>query len=156
MLRPGPSPLGSRQSTLLGSLKEGLAECKVPFGQREIQQPQKPRILPYRRRGARYGAWHTFDKVTITPAIEVAKETVAPIMLPADGIDRVYRRRVPRRIAMAESTVVAVNRETQSLRRTLIVGRPDLGSLGGYRDGDFSQVGGTYRGSCAVALWVLG
>jgi hypothetical protein len=76
--------------------------------------------------------------VTITPAIEVAKETVAQIMLPTDSIDRVYRRRIPGRIAMVESTVIAVNRKTQLLRRNLIVGRPeDLGQLGGYRDRGF-------------------
>ncbi len=112
---------------MLGSLKEGFAKCKVPFGQREIEQRQKPRIFPYRRRGAGYGAWHTFNQVTITPPIEVAKETVAPIMLPTDSIDRVYRRRIPCRITMAASTVIAVNRKTQLLRRNLIIGRPDLG-----------------------------
>ncbi len=62
-------------------------------------------------------------------------------MLPTDSIDRVYRRRIPGRIAMAASTVIAVKRKTQLLRRNLIVGRPDLGQgvgqLGCYGDGDF-------------------
>jgi hypothetical protein len=49
----------------------------------------------------------------IAPAIEVAEERVAQIVLPADGIDRVYGRRVPGRIAVAEPTVVAVNRKAQ-------------------------------------------
>ena len=138
---------------MLGSLKEGFAKCKVPFGYREIEQRQNPRIFPYRGRGAGYGAWHTFNQVTITPAIEVAKETVAPIMLPTDSIDCVYRRRIPGRIAMAASTVIAVKRKTQLLWRNLIIGQPDLGQLGGYRDGDFSHRGeGTYCGSSAVAL----
>src|ERR687895_2644464 len=105
---------------MLGSLNEGFAQCKVPFGQREIEQRQKPRMFPYRGRGAGYGAWHTFNKMTITLAIEVAKETVAQIMLPTDSIDRVYRRRIPGRIAVAKSTVIAVNRKTQLLRRNLI------------------------------------
>ena len=62
-------------------------------------------------------------------------------MLPTDSIDRVYRRRIPGRIAMAASTVIAVKRKTQLLWRNLIIGRPDLGQgvgqLGGYGDGDF-------------------
>ena len=126
---------------MLGSLNEGFAQCKVPFGQREIEQRQKPRMFPYRGRRAGYGAWHNFNKMTITLAIEVAKETVAQIMLPTDSIDRVYRRRIPGRIAMAASTVIAVKRKTQLLWRNLIIGRPDLGQgvgqLGGYGDGDF-------------------
>ncbi len=122
-----------------GSLKEGFAECKVPFGYREIQQRQKPRFFPCRRRGTRNGTWHAFDKGLIAPAIEVTEEPVTPIMLPTDSIDSVYRRRVSGRIAMSESTVIAVNRKTQLLRRNLIVGRPALGDLGEYRDGDFSQ-----------------
>src|SRR3712207_2681401 len=103
-----------------GSLKEGLAKRKVPFGQREIEQRQKPRFLTNRGRGAGYGGGHDFDQVTVTPAIEVAKETVAPIMFPTDGIHRVYRRRIPGRITMTESTVVAVNRKIKLLRRNLI------------------------------------
>jgi len=70
-------------------------------------------MFPYRGRRAGYGAWHNFNKMTITLAIEVAKETVAQIMLPTDSIDRVYRRRIPGRIAVAKSTVITVNRKTQ-------------------------------------------
>ena len=59
-------------------------------------------------------------------------------MLPTDSIDRVYRRRIPGRIVMAGSTVIAVNRKTQLLRRNPIVGRPeDVGQLGDYRDRGF-------------------
>src|SRR5829696_2094216 len=64
-------------------------------------------------------------------------------MLPTDSIDRVYRRRIPGRIVMAGSTVIAVNRETQLLRRNPIVGRPeDLGQLGDIgRPEDVGQLG---------------
>ena len=59
-------------------------------------------------------------------------------MLPTDSIDRVYRRRIPGRIAMAASTVIAVKRKTQLLWRNLIIGRPeDVGQLGDYRDRGF-------------------
>ena len=61
---------------MLGSLNEGFAQRKVPFGQREIEQRQKPRMFPRRGGGAGYGTWHNLDKMTITLAIEVAKETV--------------------------------------------------------------------------------
>ncbi len=97
----------------MGPLKEGRAERKVPFGQREIEQRQKPRIFPLRGRGAGYGLRHAFDQVTVAPAIEVAEEPVAQIVLPTDGVDRVYRRRVAGRIAVAASAVIAVNRKIQ-------------------------------------------
>jgi hypothetical protein len=83
----------------------------------------------------------------IAPAIEVAEERVAQIVLPADGIDRVYGRRVPGRIAVAEPTVVAVNRKAQLPRRTPLVGRPALGRLGQYGQGDFPQVGALIVGA---------
>ena len=50
--------------------------------------------------GDGYGGRHDLDKVLITAVIEVPKETVAPIMLPADEIYRVYGRRLEGRIAM--------------------------------------------------------
>ena len=79
---------------------------------RNTAAPEAPHAFPPET-GARYGARHAFDKVLIAPAIEVAEERVAQIVLPADGIDRVYGRRVPGRIAVAEPTVVAVNRKAQ-------------------------------------------
>ncbi len=65
------------QRPALGSLEEGLAERKVTFGYREIEQRQKPCLLTYRGRRAGYGAWHDLDQVTVAPAIEVAEEAVA-------------------------------------------------------------------------------
>src|SRR5215210_4579290 len=155
-----------------GPLKEGRAERKVPFGQREIEQRQKPRIFSYRGRGAGYGLRHAFDQVAIAPAIEVAEEPVAQIVLPTDGVDRVYRRRIAGRIAVAASAVIAVERETQSTpRRDPITGRPELlGQPGGHGEGDPSHRA-EHRaegarccccccccccGGCAVALRVLG
>ena len=85
-----------------------------------------------RRRGARYGAWHALDEVLIALAVDVTEERVAPLVPPADGIDRVNGRRVPGRIAVAEPTVIAVNRKTQLPWRTPIAGRPALDYLGEY------------------------
>lgn len=153
-------PMGSREDwpsprSRLGLLKEGFAERKVPFGQREVEQPKKPSFLTYRGFGARYGAWHAFDEVSIAPPIEEAVESVAPVVLPTDGVDRVYGRRVPGRIAVAESTIVAVNRKTQLLLRKLAIGQPDLGQLGDYEGGEFSRRGkGTCCGGSGVALGV--
>ena len=75
-------------------------------------------------------------------------------MLPTDSIDRVYRRRIPGRIAMAKSTVITVNWKTQLLRRTLILGQTEaLGQLGGYRYGVlYHRVEGTYCRGSAVGL----
>jgi hypothetical protein len=143
---------------VLGSLDEGFAKRKVLLGYREIEQRQEPRTSAYRRRGDGYGAWHALDKVTITLAIEVAKEAVAQIVLPTDSIDCVYWRRITGGITMAESAVIAVNRKTQSLRRDLIIGQPEgLGQLGDYRKKVFShQVEKTCFGGSAAALWVHG
>jgi hypothetical protein len=44
-------------------------------------------------------------------AVEVAEKRVAQIVLPADGIDRIFGRRIPGRIAVAEPTVIAVTRK---------------------------------------------
>jgi hypothetical protein len=112
-----------------GSFEEGFAECEVPFGRREVQQGQKSRILPYRRGGIGYGGRHDLDQVSIAAAIEVAKRTVAPIMLPADEVYGVYGRRLVGRIAMSDSTVIAVDRETQWPGRIPIVGRPACGHV---------------------------
>ena len=68
----------------------------------------------------------------IAETVELAEERVAPIVLPADGIDRVNGRRVPCRIAVAEPTVIPVNRKTQLPWRTPIAGRPALDYLGEY------------------------
>src|SRR3712207_2784522 len=106
--------------------EEGFAEREVSFGQREVEQPKRPRFLTYRGFGVRYGAWHAFDKVSFAPPIEEAMEGVAPVVLPTNGVDRVYGRRVPGRIAVAESAVVAVNRKNQSLLHNLAFGQPDL------------------------------
>ncbi len=145
----------------VGYFEQGFAECEVagcevPFSQREIQQRQKPRVFSGLRPSACNGAWHTVDEGLIAPAIEVAKERVAPIVLPADGIDRVYGRRVPGRITVSEPTVVALNRETQLPRRSLVVGRPALGHPGEYRERDLPQVGSAYRAGSALALWNVG
>ena len=78
-----------------GSLEEGLAEGQVPFDRREIQQRQKPRLLPYRRGGVGYGGGHDLDEVSITAVVEVAEEAVAPVMLPADEVHGVYGGRLP-------------------------------------------------------------
>ena len=115
---------------MLGSLEEGFTECKVPFSSREIEQSQKSRILPLYRGGDGYGGRHDLDKVLITAVIEVPKETVAPIMLPADEMYGVYGQRLCRSDrAMADSTVIAVDRKTQWLGRILIVGRPARGHV---------------------------
>jgi hypothetical protein len=66
------------------------------------------------------------DEGLIATAIEGAEASVAQIVLPTDGIDRVYGRRVPGRIAVADSTVVAINRKTKLPRLTPIVGHPGL------------------------------
>ena len=58
--------------------------------------------------------------------IEVAKETVAPVVFPADEIYRVYGRRLPGGIAMADSTVVAVDRKAQWLGCIQIIRRSAL------------------------------
>src|SRR5215204_5847368 len=79
-----------------GSLEEGLAEAEVPFDRREIQQRQKPRLLP-------------LDQVLIAAVMEVAEETVALVVLPADEVYRVDRRRLVGRVAMADPAVVAVD-----------------------------------------------
>ena len=71
--------------------------------------------------------------MTVTLFIEVAKETVAKIVLPTDSIYHVYRRRIPGGIAMAESTIIAVHRKAQLLWRNLNISQPErLGQLGGY------------------------
>ena len=72
---------------------------------------------------------HDLDQVLIAAVVEVAKETVAPIMLPADGVYGVYGRRLEGRIAVADSAVIAVDRKAQWLGRILIVGRPALGHV---------------------------
>ena len=82
------------------------------------------------QRGNGYGGRHDLDKVLITVVIEVPKETVAPIMLPADEMYGVYGQRLCRSDrAMADSTVIAVDRKTQWLGRILIVGRPARGHV---------------------------
>ncbi len=135
--------------------EERFAEREVSFGQREVEQPKKPRFLTYWGFAVRYGAWHAFDEVSIAPPIEEAMESVAPVVLPTNGVDRVYGRRVPGRITVAESAVVAVNRITQSLLHDLAIGQPDLGQLGDYGGGEFSHRGkGTFCGNSAVALGV--
>ena len=85
------SPVGFRGDQAVrwfvsGSLEEGLAECEVPFGRREIQQGQKSCILPCLGGGTGYGCRHDLDQVLIAAVVEVAEETVAPIMLPADEV----------------------------------------------------------------------
>ena len=139
------------------SLEKGFAKPKILFGYREIEQRQKSRFFPYRGRGAGYGAWHAFNEVTVTLFIEVAKETVAKIVLPTDSIYHVYRRRVPGGIAMAESTIIAVHRKAQLLWRNLNISQPErLGQLGGYGEGDFSlRQEDTYCRSTADALRVI-
>ena len=122
-------------------LEEGFAEREVSFGQCKVEQPKKPRFLTYRGSGVRYGTWHAFDKVSIAPPIEEAMEGVAPVVLPTNGVDRVYGRRGPGRIAVAESAVVAVNRKTQSLLHNLAIGRPYLDQLGDDGSGELSHRG---------------
>jgi hypothetical protein len=95
---------------------------------RNTAEPEVPHSS-LAQRGDGYGGRHDLDKVLITPVIEVPKETVAPIMLPADKIYRVYGRRLVGRIAMADSTVSAVDRKTQWLERFLIVVRSALGHV---------------------------
>lgn len=73
-----------------GPFEEGFANCKAAFGYREVEQRHKPRILPCRRGGTGYRARHDLDEVLIAPVMEVAEETVVPIVLPADEIYRVY------------------------------------------------------------------
>jgi hypothetical protein len=106
------SPVGFRGDQAVrwfvsGSLEEGLAECEVPFGRREIQQGQKSCILPCLGGGTGYGCRHDLDQVLIAAVVEVAKETVAPIMLPEDEVYGVYGRRLEGRIAVADSAVIA-------------------------------------------------
>ena len=104
-----------------------------------MEQRQESHALAYRRRGVGYGARHIPDQGTITPKIEVAKATIAPIVFPTDGIDRVCRRRASGRIAVAGSAVIAVNRKAQLLRRNLTAaGRRALKQLEGFVEGEFS------------------
>lgn len=95
--------------------------------------------------------------MTVTLFIEVAKETVAKIVLPTDSIYHVYRRRIPGGIAMAESTIIAVHRKAQLLWRNLNISQPErLGQLGGYGEGDFSlREEDTYCRSTGGALRVI-
>ena len=64
------------------------------------------RILPRQGGGTGYGCRHDLDQVLIAAVIEVAKETVAPIMLPADEVYGVYGRRLEGRIAVADPVPV--------------------------------------------------
>jgi hypothetical protein len=111
---------------VLGSLEEGFTECKVPCGSREIQQSQKSRILPLHRGGDGYGGGHDLEEVLITAIIEVPKETVAP---GRRDLRRLWAASCRSDLAMADSTVIAVDRKTQWLGRILIGGRPARGHV---------------------------
>ena len=87
----------------------------MSFGQREVQQRHEPCLLPQRRAGLCYGGWHELDQVLIAPGVEVAEEAVAPIVLPADEVNRVYRQGLPGWFAMSDPTVIAVNQKAQRL-----------------------------------------
>src|SRR4028119_469904 len=85
----------------LGPLEQCFAERGVPFDRGEIQHRQYPHLLAYRGRRGGYGARHAFDQGAVAPAIEVAEARVAQVVLSADGIDRVYARRVAVLTALA-------------------------------------------------------
>src|SRR4028119_135655 len=97
----------------LGPLEQCFAERGVSFDREEIQHRQYPHLLAYRGRRGGYGARHAFDQGAVAPAIEVAEERVAQVVLPADGIDRVYGRLVPGPIAVAAPAVAAATRQVR-------------------------------------------
>jgi hypothetical protein len=67
-----------------GSLEEDLAEAEVLFGQREVRQRYDPHLLAQQRGTLFDGGGYQSDQVPIAPAVEVAEEAVAPVVLPAD------------------------------------------------------------------------
>jgi hypothetical protein len=104
-----------------------FTESEVPFGQRKVQHRQNPYLFAQWGGGHGYGVRHHLDQVPVAPLVEITQETVAPIVLPTDEIHGVYGRRLPGRIAVAESTVIAVDRKARSLRRIRVLGLTVLG-----------------------------
>ena len=68
------------------------------------------------------------DQVSIAPAVEVAEEAITSVVLPADEVNRVYRRGLPGRIAVPDPAVVAIHRKAQRLR-ILVARRPAPGHV---------------------------